>query len=96
MEDKKAIGLLKHHINTWEGKFSPAHFEACEIAIQALEKQEEYKTKLELIKYDIKESLHHLNEYAELKNGPATEDKNIDVGLELTIMGLEEVLDKIK
>lgn len=39
METKNAIGLLNHHIETWKGKFPPAHFEACKIAIQALEKQ---------------------------------------------------------
>ena len=39
MDVKQAIGLLKHHIEAWEGKFPPAHFEACEAAIQALEKQ---------------------------------------------------------
>lgn len=34
-----AKGMLKHHIATWKGKFPAAHFEACEIAIEALEKQ---------------------------------------------------------
>lgn len=39
MKPEKAIGLLKHHISTWKGKFPSPHFEACEVAIEALEKQ---------------------------------------------------------
>lgn len=36
---EQAKGMLKHHIATWKGKFPAAHFEACEIAIEALEMQ---------------------------------------------------------
>lgn len=39
MTPETAIGLLKHHINTWAGKFPSAHFEACELAAEAFEKQ---------------------------------------------------------
>ena len=50
MDVKQAIGLLKHHIGAWEGKFPPAHFEACEAAIQALEKQIPKEVLIETIK----------------------------------------------
>lgn len=46
MTPETAAGLLKHHINTWKGKFPPAHFEACELAIEALEKQNEKERRL--------------------------------------------------
>lgn len=39
MTSQKATDLLKHHIETWKGKFPPAHFQACNIAIKALKKQ---------------------------------------------------------
>jgi len=39
MTPETAIGLLKHHINAWEGKFPSSHFEACEMGIEALEKE---------------------------------------------------------
>lgn len=39
MDFKQAKGLLHHHINTWKGKFPSPHFEACEVAIEAIEKQ---------------------------------------------------------
>ena len=39
MKPEKAIGMLIHHEKTWKGKFPSPHFEACEVAIEALEKQ---------------------------------------------------------
>ena len=39
MDVKQAIEAIKHHIGAWEGKFPPAHFKACKVAIKALEKQ---------------------------------------------------------
>ena len=39
MDEKQAIGLLRHHVDTWRGKFPAAHFEAVEASIEALEKQ---------------------------------------------------------
>lgn len=49
MDGKQAIGLLKHHINTWKGKFCSAHFEAVEFAIEVLEKQIHQKPDYERI-----------------------------------------------
>jgi len=39
MNKQEAIKALKHHINTWKGKFPSPHFEACETAIKCMEKQ---------------------------------------------------------
>lgn len=47
MNEKQAIGMLKHHINAWKGKFTGKHFEACELAIKVLEKEVPQKPVIE-------------------------------------------------